>query len=134
MVEIGPCRPLRDAEHRTDFYVRESFHIVQDDHRPLSCRQRLQRASQPVLQLVGLRGIAERNCHSLRQDVGVAHPTPAADVQRCVRHDPVQPRAERLLRPEARDRPVGVQKRILYRILGTSCVAVIARATAYARR
>src|SRR5204863_5970083 len=63
-------------------------------------------------------GIAERQRQRIRQLVRIPYLATPDEIQRRVGDDAVEPRAERLIRPEAIQRAEGVQKSFLYGILG----------------
>ncbi len=117
VVEIGPRGSLRDPEHAPDFRVLESFDVVQDDHGTLPLAQRGQGVTQTAPQFVRLTRIAKRRRDRVGEGIGVANLLAARDVQRGVRHDAMQPRAERLVRQEAIERAIRVEEPLLHRIL-----------------
>ena len=73
---------------------------------------------EPPPELIGFPRVAKRRRDRVRQRIGVAHLLAARDVERGIGHDPVQPRAERLIRQEPVERPKRVQEPFLNRILG----------------
>jgi len=58
-----------------------------------------------------------RRCQRLRQLIRIANLSSPRNVQRSIRHNTVQPRTKRLLRPEASQRAKRVKKPLLNRIL-----------------
>ena len=116
MVKIRARRSFGNPEHASDLPVRETFHVVQDDHRPLTLRELSEPGDQSASQLIVRCRIPHRKRHVLRKGVGVAHLAAATDVQRRVGHDPVQPGTECLLGAEAVERSVRVEESLLYRI------------------
>lgn len=55
---------------------------------------------------------------SVDQFVGVPHFPPAREIQRGIADDAVQPGAERLIGPEATQRPMRMEKTFLHRVFG----------------
>src|SRR3954462_3005923 len=94
MVKIGPGGPFGNTERATDLAMSEAFHVVQDDHRALPVGEVRERLLEPLAQLPRLRGIAEGDRDVLRQFVGVADLPTAHEIERRIRHDPVEPRPE----------------------------------------
>lgn len=117
VVEIGPRGSLGDAEHASDFRVLESFDVVQDDDGALPFAQRGQCMAQTPPQLVRFTWIAKWRSDGVGECIGIANLLAARDIERGVRHDAMQPRAERLVRQEAIERAIGVEEPFLHRIL-----------------
>jgi len=118
MVKIGSSGPFRNTERASDLAMRESFHVVQDDHRALPVGEVRERLLEPLAQLTRLRGIAEGERDVLRQFVGVADLPTAHEIERRIRHDPVEPRPEWLIGAKPVERSVRVEETLLHRILG----------------
>ena len=116
VVEIGPRGSLRDPEHAPDFRVLESFDVVQDDDGALPFAQRGQCLAQTPPQLVRLTRIAEWRSDRVGECIGIANLLAARDIECGIRHDAMKPRAERLVRQEAIERPIGVKETFLHRI------------------
>ena len=117
MVKIGSSGPFRNTERAPDLPMREAFHVVQDDHRALPVGEVRERLLEPLAQLARLRGIAEGDRDVLRQLVGVADLPSAHQIQRRIRHDPVEPRPEWLVGTKPVERAVRVEEPLLHRIL-----------------
>jgi hypothetical protein len=115
-MEIGTGGAFGDAERTPDFPVRETFDVVQDDHGALSVSQVHQRSAEPLAQLTRLRRIAEWEGDVVGQLVRIAHFPPAHEIERGVRHDPVQPRPEWLIGTKPVERAVRVEEPLLHRI------------------
>ena len=113
VVQVRSGRPFRNPQQGPDLRVFESFHVMEHDDGPLPRTQRVQGTGQACAQFVRFRRIAMRGRQRLRQLIGVPHLAAAGDVERRIGHDPVQPRAEGLLRTEAVERAEGVQKPFL---------------------
>ena len=116
MVKIGPSGPFRNTERAPDLAMSEAFHVVQDDHRALPVGEVRERLLEPLAQLARLRGIAEGDRDVLRQFVGVADLPSAHQIERRIRHDPVQPRPEWLIGTKPVERAVRVEEALLHRI------------------
>lgn len=116
MVKIGPSGPFRNTERAADLTVSKAFHVVQDDHRALPVGEVRERLLEPLAQLARLRGIAEGDRDVLRQFVGVADLPSAHEIERRIRHDPVQPRPEWLIGTKPVERAVRVEEPLLHRI------------------
>ena len=121
MVKIGSSGAFGNAERAPDLPVGEAFHVVQDDHRTLSVGEVRERLLEPLAQLPRLGGIAEGECDVLRQFVGVADLPSAHQIERRIRHDPVQPRPEWLVGTKPVERSVRMEETLLHRVL---CVLV----------
>ena len=117
MVKIGPSGPFRNTERAPDLAMSEAFHVVQDDHRALPVGEVRERLLEPLAQLARLRGIAEGQCDVVRQLVSVADLPSAHEIERRIRHDPVQPRPEWLVGAKPVERSVRVKKPLLHRVL-----------------
>ncbi len=116
MVKIGSSGPFRNTERTTDLAMSEAFHVVQDDHRALPVGEVRERLLEPLAQLPRLRGIAEGDRDVLRQLVGVTDLPSAHQIERRIRHDPVQPRPEWLIGAKPVERAVRVEESLLHRI------------------
>ena len=116
MVKIGPSGPFGNTERASDLAMSEAFHVVQDDHRALPVGEVRERLLEPLAQLPRLRGIAEGDRDVLRQFVGVADLPAAHEIERRIRHDPVQPRPEWLVGAKPVERSVRVEETLLHRI------------------
>lgn len=116
-MEIGTGGAFGDAERSPDLPMGESFNVVQDDHGALPVSEVEQCLSEPLAQLARLRGIAEWERDVLGQLVGIAHLPPAHEIERGVRHDPVEPRPEWLIGTKPVERAVRVEEPLLHRIL-----------------
>ena len=116
MVKIGSSGPFRNTERAPDLSMSEAFHVVQDDHRALPVGEVRERLLEPLAQLPRLRGIAEGDRDVLRQFVGVADLPSAHEIERRIRHDPVQPRPEWLIGTKPVERSVRVEEPLLHRI------------------
>ena len=116
MVKIGSSGSFGNTERAADLTVGEAFHVVQDDHRTLPVREVRERLLQPFSQLTRLRGIAEGDRAVLRQFVGVADLPSAHEIERRIRHDPVEPRPEWLIGAKPVERAVGVKEPLLHRV------------------
>ena len=117
-MKIGPSGPFGNTERASDLAMSEAFHVVQDDHRALPVGEVRERLLEPLAQLARLRGIAEGDRDVLRQLVGVADLPSAHQVERRIRHDPVEPRPEWLIGAKPVERSVRVEETLLHRILG----------------
>ena len=80
-----------------------------------------ERLLQPLPQLTGFRRIAERERDVVRQLVRVANLSPAHEIERRIRHDPVEPRPEWLIGAKPVERAVRVEEALLHRVL---CILV----------
>ena len=116
MVKIGPSGPFGNTERTSDLTMSEAFHIVQDDHRALPVGEVRERLLEPLAQLARLRRIAEGDRDVLGQLVGVADLPSAHQIERRIRHDPVEPRPEWLIGTKPVERAVRVEEPLLHRI------------------
>lgn len=117
MVKIGSSGPFRNTERASDLAMSEALHVVQDDHRALPVGEMRERLLEPLAQFARLCGIAEGERDVLRQFVGVADLPSAHEIERRIRHDPVEPRPEWLIGAKPVERAVRVEEPLLHRIL-----------------
>ncbi|MBV6521858.1 MAG: hypothetical protein MNPFHGCM_02002 [Gemmatimonadaceae bacterium] len=116
-MKVGSSGPLWNPQYLPDLRMLEPFHIVQDDHGPLSFTKRFQRSGEPAAEFVRFGRIPEGRSDRLRQGVRIPDLLPPSDVQRSVCNDPVKPRRECLIWQESIQRSEGVQEALLNRIL-----------------
>ena len=115
-MKIGPSGPFGNTERASDLAMSEAFHVVKDDHRALPVGEVRERLLEPLAQLARLRGIAEGDRDVLRQLVGVADLPSAHQIERRIRHDPVEPRPEWLIGTKPVERAVRVEESLLHRV------------------
>jgi len=115
-MKIGTSGAFGNTERAPDLPMGEAFHVVQDDHGALPVSEMQQRCLEPLAQLAGLRGIAKGKRDVVGQLVGIADLPPAHEIERGVRHDPVEPRPERLVGTKPVERAVRVEEPLLHRI------------------
>ena len=115
-MKIGPSGPFGNTERASDLAMSEAFHVVQDDHRALPVGEVRERLLEPLAQLARLRGIAEGDRDVLGQLVGVADLPSAHQIERRIRHDPVEPRPEWLIGTKPVERAVRVEESLLHRV------------------
>src|SRR5947209_10634298 len=116
-MQIGPGRALRYSQHLANLSVRKTLYIVQDDYRSLSVSQLRQRNIQSPPQLIRFARVTERHRNRFRQLVRIADFPPPHQVERRIGHDAEQPRAKRLIGEKTVERPEGVEKSLLNRVL-----------------
>src|SRR5437868_14064859 len=116
-MQVRSCRTLRNTQHRSDLAMREPFHVVQDDHRPLPVSQPRERLRRPPTQLVSFSRITEGCRRRLRQLVRGAYLAPPYEIQRRIRHDTVELRPEWLIREQTVQRSNSVAQPLLHRVL-----------------
>ncbi len=117
MVQIRSGGSARYTQHLADFRVRKALYIMQDDYRPCTIRELLQRRLEPLTQLSTLRWIAERGRNRFGDFLRISNLSPAGQIERRVRDDSIEPCAESLCRVEAVDRLIRPQESLLHRIL-----------------
>ena len=117
MVKIGSSGSFGNTERAADLTVGEAFHVVQDDHGALPVSEVRERLLETLAQLARLRRIAEGKRDVVRQFVGVADLPSAHEIERRIRHDPVQPRPEWLIGAKPVERAVSMEKALLHRVL-----------------
>ena len=120
-MKIGTSGAFGNPERSPDLPVGEAFHVVQDDHGALPVSEMPERFREPLTQLARLRRIAKRDRDVVRQLVGISDLPPAHQIERGIRHDPVQPRPEWLVGAKPVERAVRVKESFLHRVL---CVLV----------
>jgi hypothetical protein len=116
MVKIGSSGPFGNTERAPDLTVGEAFNVMQDDHGALAVSEVCERLLEPLAQLARLRGIAEGESDVVWQLIGVADLPSAHQIERRIRHDPVQPRPEWLVGAKPVERAVGVEESLLHRV------------------
>lgn len=117
-MEVGSRGALGNAEHATDLGMLESFDVVQDDDGALPFAQRRQCLTKTTTQLIRFTGIAKWRCNRIGEGVGVTDLLASGDVERGIRHDPVEPGTKRLVREEPIERSIGMEEAFLHGILG----------------
>ena len=117
MMQVRSCRTFRYSKSLANLCMRESFYIMQYQHRSHPFRKLGQCFAQPSPQLVSLSGIPKTTCQRLVQLIGGPHLSPASQIQRGVRDDAVEPGSERLIQIETVQRLVRPHERFLNRIL-----------------
>jgi hypothetical protein len=116
MVKIGSSGSFGNTERAADLTVGEAFNIVQDDHGTLPVSEVRERLLEPLAQLARLRRIAEGKRDVVRQLVGIADLPSAHEIERRIRHDPVEPRPEWLIGAKPVERAVGMEEPLLDRV------------------
>src|SRR5450759_3755158 len=100
MVQIRASRSTRYTQHLANLRVRKALDIMHDYHRPCAIRKLRQRRLEPLPQLAAFRGIAESGRNRLRDLLRTSHLPAASQIERRVRDDTIEPRAESLCRIE----------------------------------
>ena len=116
MVKIGSSGSFGNTKRAADLTVGEAFHVVQDDHGALPVSEVRERLLEPRAQLARLRRIAEGKRDVVRQLVGVANLPSTHEIERRIRHDPVEPRPEWLIGAKPVERAMGVKEPLLHRV------------------
>jgi hypothetical protein len=102
-MQIGSCRTARNSEHFSDFYVCESFYVMQHDDRPRSFRKLSKRFSESRLQLSILRRISERRLKSVAQLFSRPDLPAASDVECSICDNAIDPGCKALAWIESLD-------------------------------
>jgi len=117
MVQIRPGGSTRYTQHLANLRVRKALYIMQDNYRPRTIRELFQRRLEPLPQLSTLRRIAEGGRNRFGNFLRISNLSPAGQIERRIRDDSIEPRAESLSRVEAVDRLIRPQESLLHRIL-----------------